>query len=407
VTATIVIAGAGVAGGAAASALREEGFDGRIVLVGEESLPPYERPPLSKEYLRGEQSLEECLVHPEAWYTEQGIELRLGSRVERLEAGGRAFELSDGLSVGFDRAVIATGARNRRLDVTGAGLDGVLDLRAPGDADRIRHAAAHGGHAVIVGMGFIGAEVAASLRSLGAEVTVIELFSTALERVLWAEVGSVLEAVHRDHGVRMHFRESVERFEGGEGLGAVITTGGRRIECDFAVVGIGVQPNVEVVAGTEVAMDDGVLVDATLQTSVPGVFAVGDVANHDHPRFGRIRVEHFDNALKMGPVVARNLLGAGEAFDDPHWFWSDQYDVNVQMAGVARSWDRLVFRGSREERSFSAFYLSDGVLVSAVSLNRPRDVRRALPLIRAAARPDPEALRDEDVDLRTLAPSGP
>ncbi|MDP9341145.1 MAG: FAD-dependent oxidoreductase [Actinomycetota bacterium] len=404
-TETIAVAGAGLAGGTAAAALREEGFDGRIVLVGEEDIPPYERPPLSKEYLRGEQSLEECLVRPEAWYGEQGIELRLGVRLERLDAAGRSFELSDGSRVPFDRAVIATGARNRRLNVPGADLGGVFDLRRPADADRIREASAGGAHAAIVGMGFIGAEVAASLRSLGAEVTVVELFSTALERVLGAEVGAVLEAVHRDHGVRMHFQESAERFEGGDRVGAMVTTSGRRVECDFAVVGVGVQPNVEAVAGTDVAVDDGILVDAALETTVPGVYAVGDVARHDHPRFGRIRVEHFDNALKMGPVVARNLLGAGEAFDDPHWFWSDQYDVNLQMAGVAGSWDRLVFRGSVEERSFSAFYLSDGVLLSAVSVNRPRDVRRAMPLIKAGARPDPGALRDEDVDLRTLAPA--
>ncbi len=403
-TGTIAVAGAGLAGGTAAAALRDEGFDGRIVLVGEEPLPPYERPPLSKEYLRGEQSLEECFVRPEAWYAEQGIDLRPGTRVERLDAGGRAFQLSDGSSLSFDRAVIATGARNRWLDVPGVDLDGVLDLRRPADADRIREAAAGGAHVVMVGMGFIGAEVAASLRSLGAEVTVVELFSTALERALGAEVGGVMEGVHRDHGVRMHFRESVERFDGGDRVGAAVTMGGRRIKCDVAVVGIGVQPNVEVVAGADVAVDDGILVDATLETTVPGVFAVGDVANHDHRRFGRIRVEHFDNALKMGPVVARNLLGAGQAYDDPHWFWSDQYDVNLQMAGVARSWDRLVFRGSVQERSFSVFYLSDGVLLSAVSVNRPRDVRRAMPLIKAAARPDPDALRDEDVDLRTLAP---
>jgi 3-phenylpropionate/trans-cinnamate dioxygenase ferredoxin reductase subunit len=405
VTETIAIAGAGIAGGTAAATLREEGFEGRVVLVGEESLPPYERPPLSKEYLRGEQQLDQAFVRPEAWYDEQGIELRLGGRVERVDAAERAFELSDGERLGFDRALIATGARNRRLAVPGADLDGVLDLRKPADADRIREAASVGAHAVVVGMGFIGAEVAASLRSLGAEVTVVELFSTALYRVLGSQVGVVLEGVHRDQGVRMHFDQSVERFEGGDRVAAVVTTAGRRIECDFAVVGVGVQPNVDVVTGTDVVVDDGILVDATLESTVPGVFAAGDVADHDHPTFGRIRVEHFDNALKMAPVAARNMLGHREPFDDPHWFWSDQYDVNLQMAGVARAWDRLVFRGRVEDRSFSAFYLSDGVLLSAVSVNRPRDVRRAMPLIKARARPDPAALQDEDVDLRTLAPA--
>ncbi len=406
-TETIAIAGAGLAGGTAAAALREEGFEGRVVLVGEEPVPPYERPPLSKEYLRGEQTLDEAFVRPLEWYEEQGIEFLPGVRVERVDPSARRFHLSDGGSLSYDRALIATGARNRRLDVPGVDLEGVLDLRRPDDADRIRAAAAVGAHAAIVGMGFIGAEVAASIRSLGADVTVVEYFATALYRVLGAEVGAVLEAVHRDHGVRMHFEQSVERFEGSGRVEAVVTTRGERIECDFAVVGVGVQPNVEVVAGTGVAVENGILVDATLQTSVPGLFAIGDVASHDHPVFGRIRIEHFDNALKMGPVAARNLLGSREPFDDPHWFWSDQYDVNLQMAGVALSWDRLVFRGSVEDRSFSAFYLSDGVLLSAVSLNRPRDVRRAMPLIKARARPDPAALADEDVDLRTLAPARP
>jgi 3-phenylpropionate/trans-cinnamate dioxygenase ferredoxin reductase subunit len=402
---TIAVVGASLAGGTAAARLREEGFDGRLILIGAEGLPPYERPPLSKEHLRGEMPFEETFLRPQGWYEEHGIELRLGSRAERLDLQGREVVLEGGERVAFDRALIATGARNRRLAVPGAELDGVLDLRVASDSERIRAAAATRGRAVVVGMGFIGAEVAASLRRLGVEVTVVEFFETALYRVLGPELGRVLEAIHRDEGVRMLFGEGVERFEGSRRVEAVVSTSGRRLDCDFVVVGVGVQPNVEVVEGTGIAVDDGVVVGPALETNVPGVFAAGDVARHEHPLFGPIRVEHFDNAIKMGDVVARNLLGAGEVFDDPHWFWSDQYDVNIQMAGFAATWDDIVIRGSIEDRSFTAFFLVGGILRAALSINRPRDVRRAMPLIRAALRPDPATLRNEDIDLRGLLKS--
>ncbi|HXJ63605.1 MAG TPA: oxidoreductase C-terminal domain-containing protein, partial [Actinomycetota bacterium] len=185
----------------------------------------------------------------------------------------------------------------------------------------------------------------------------------------------------------------------------VVTKSGLRLECDFAVIGVGVQPNVEIAEGSGLEVDNGIVVDATLATGAPGVWAAGDVARHDHPVFGSIRIEHFDNALKMGPAAARNMLGAGKPFDDAHWFWSDQYDMNLQMAGFALTWDDLAFRGSLEDRSFTAFYLQGGVLRSVLSINRQRDVRRAMPLIKAAVRPDPDQLRDPDVDLRTLAPA--
>jgi 3-phenylpropionate/trans-cinnamate dioxygenase ferredoxin reductase subunit len=218
------------------------------------------------------------------------------------------------------------------------------------------------------------------------------------------EVGRGVEAFHRDHGVALHIGETVDRFEGSSRVEALVTKSGLRLECDFAVVGVGVQPNIEIAEGSGIVADNGIVVDAMLATNAPGVWAAGDVARHDHPVFGPVRIEHFDNALKMGPAAGRNMLGAGKPFDDPHWFWSDQYEMNLQMAGFALTWDRLVFRGSLEERSFTAFYLSEGVLRSVLSVNRPRDVRRSMPLIRAAVRPDPAALADEDVDIRTLAP---
>jgi 3-phenylpropionate/trans-cinnamate dioxygenase ferredoxin reductase subunit len=403
---TFVVVGAGLCGATAVATLRSEGFEGRIVLIGAEELPPYERPPLSKEYLRGENPLEQILVRPPGWYADAGIETRFGTHVTQLDGRAREVVLAGGERVAFDVFLAATGGHNRRIEAPGSELPGVLDLRYVGDADRLREAVASGARVVCVGMGFIGAEVAASLRTMGCDVTVIEIFETALFRVLGGEIGRALEAIHRDHGVVMHFNDLVARFEGDGRLERVVTRGGRIVEADVAVVGIGTEPAVHIMAGTGLDQPGGIPVAPTMETSIPGVFAAGDVARHDHPVFGPMRVEHFDNALKMGEAVARNMLGADESFDDPHWFWSDQYDVQIQMAGFAPTWDRMVVRGSMEDRSFCAFLLdAEGTLRSAVSIAWPRDVRRSFPLIRAQVRPDPAALADPEVDLRRLVPS--
>jgi 3-phenylpropionate/trans-cinnamate dioxygenase ferredoxin reductase component len=244
--------------------------------------------------------------------------------------------------------------------------------------------------------------VAASLRQIGLEVTVVEVFETALWRVLGPEAGRVLERVHADHGVRMLFNDTVEAFEGGGRVERVRTRNGRLLECAFAVVGVGVAPS----TGPwplGVAADDGIPVGPTLETEIPGVFAAGDVASHAHPHFGQLRVEHYDNAIKMGEAAARNMMGAGRVFDDPHWFWSDQYDVQVQMVGVVPDEPKVVLRGSYDRGSFCAFALDGrGVLRSAVSVAWPRDVRRAIKLVQAEVRPDPAKLANPDVDLRTL-----
>jgi 3-phenylpropionate/trans-cinnamate dioxygenase ferredoxin reductase subunit len=400
---TFLVVGANMAGGTAAATLREEGFDGRVVLIGQESHPPYERPPLSKEYLRGEEQ-EPRFIRPPEWYESNGIETRFGEGAQSVDVAGRSVELLDGERMAFDSLLIATGCRNRKFPLPGLDLPGVHDLRYLPDSDAIRAAAVPGARAVLVGMGFIGAEVAASLRSRGVDVTVVEFAETPLQRVLGTELGRVLEGLHRDHGVEMIFRDAAERFEGDGRFEVLHTKEGRAIEGDFAVVGVGVEPVTEVVRGTDIAVDNGILVDPALQTNVPGVFAAGDVARHDHPVFGRIRVEHFDNAMKMGQAAAHNMLGRNEVFDDPHWFWSDQYDVNIQMAGFAAEWDDIVVRGSLEERRFAAFLLKDGVLRSTFTMDWPRDVRRSMPLIKAQVRPDPELLADPEFDLRTLAP---
>lgn len=402
---SFVIVGGSLAGATTAATLRAEGFDGRVVMIGAEPLPPYERPALSKEFLRGEQPLEEQYVRPEGWYADHEVETRLGARAVQLDVRDREVVIAGGERVAFDALLVATGSRNRKLDVPGVSLPGVFDLRTAADAERIKEAAVDGARIVCVGMGFIGAEVAASMRMLGHDVTVVEVFETALYRVLGPEIGRALEAMHRDHGVRMLFNEAVASFEGDGHLEAVVTSGGKRIDADLAIVGVGTEPSVELMAGTGLDQGGGIPVGPALETSVPGVFAAGDVARHDHPVFGPIRVEHFDNAIKMGETAARNMLGAGQTFDDPHWFWSDQYDSQVQMAGVAATWDRTVVRGSIEDRSFCAFLLdAAGVVRSTVSLDWKRDVRRSFGLVSAQVVPDPEALADPDVDLRTLVP---
>lgn len=399
---TFVVVGAGVAGGTAAAKLREEGFDGNIVLIGAEDVAPYERPPLSKEYLRGETS-EPLYIRDPGFYEENGIDARFGVRAEHVNINDRVIELEGGERVAFDQAVVATGARNRRPPIEGLDLENVFDLRYLPNSDAIREAAKNGSKAVMVGMGFIGAEVAASLRQLGLDVTVVEFFGTPLERVLGPTIGGAIESLHRDHGVEMIFRDGAERFEGDGRFEAMVTKEGRRIEGDFAVVGVGVEPVTDV-ATDGLTVDNGIPVDATLKTEAEGVWAIGDVARHDHPVFGPIRVEHFDNGMKMGEHVAKNLLGANAVFDDAHWFWSDQYDAEIQMSGFATEWDDMVVRGSIEDRSFSAFLLKDGQLLSTFSMNRKFDGRRSMPLIATKAHPERAKLEDPEFDLRELHP---
>jgi 3-phenylpropionate/trans-cinnamate dioxygenase ferredoxin reductase subunit len=400
---TFVIVGASLAGGGAAATLRQEGFDGRVILIGAEPRPPYERPPLSKEYLRGELSFESALVQPSGYYDENGIESRFGVRATRVDAAVKMVELEGGERVAYDKLLVATGSRNRRIPVPGLDLDGVYDLRTVADSDRIRAEIAPGRKAVVVGMGFIGSEVAASLRQSGVDVTVVDRNEVPLRRVLGEEVGRVIEGIHRDHGTSMIFEDRVTAFEGAGRVERVTTARGRRIECDFVVVGLGSEPVTDLLAGTGAVIDNGVVVDEYLRTGVEGIYAAGDVANHYHPVFERrIRVEHWQNALKQGPAAARAMLGKGEPYDEVPWFWSDQYEHNLQYAGFHTEWDELVVRGSMDERNFVAFYRKDERVLAAVAINRGKDVRRSMPLIKAREPVDAAGLCDLAVDLRTL-----
>jgi 3-phenylpropionate/trans-cinnamate dioxygenase ferredoxin reductase subunit len=403
-TETFVIVGAGLAGGGAAATLREEGFDGRLVLIGTEPQPPYERPPLSKEYLRGESPFEQALLQPVDFYGENGIESRFGVRVIGVDAAEKVVELDHGERVAYDALLVATGGRNRRIPVPGIDLEGIYGLRTVADSDRIRAEISAGRKAVVVGMGFIGLEVTASLRQSGVEVAVVDRNTVPLRRVLGEEIGLVVAEIHRDHGTELIFEDKVAAFEGAERVERITTQRGHRIECDFVVVGLGVEPATELLAGTGVEIGNGVLVDEYLRTGVEGIYAAGDVANHYHPVFKRhIRVEHWQNALKQGSVAARNMLGRNEPYGEIPWFWSDQYEHNLQYAGFHSEWDELVVRGSTEVRNFVAFYRKDGRILAAVAINGGRDLRRSISLIKAQEEVAAATLRDLDFDLRTLA----
>ena len=334
---TFVIVGASLAGAKAAETLRAEGFDERVVLVGAEDERPYERPPLSKDYLRGEAERETVYVHPEGFYADHDIELRLGRTAVSVDVAGSELALDDGERLRYDRLLLATGAEPRSLSIPGGDLDGVLYLRSVADCDALRRRLERGGTVVVIGAGWIGAEVAASARQRGLDVTVIDPLTVPLERVLGTEVGAVYRDIHVDHGVHMLLGTGVEAFEGDTAVERVRTSDGRELDCDFVVVGVGVQPRIGLAAQAGLAVDNGILVDEHLHTSAPGVFAAGDVANAHHPFYGeRIRVEHWANALHQGPVAARAMLGHADVYDRLPYFFSDQYDVGMEYAGFAR-----------------------------------------------------------------------
>jgi 3-phenylpropionate/trans-cinnamate dioxygenase ferredoxin reductase component len=402
---TFVIVGASLAGAKAAQALRDEGFNGRLVLVGAENDLPYERPPLSKDYLRGEAGRDRVYLHEQGFYADHDIELRLGRSVVDMNASLKEVALDDGERLRYDRLLLTTGAEPRRLAIPGGELDGVCYLRTVRDSDVLRERLDRGGTVVVVGAGWIGAEVAASARQRGLQVTVVAPNAVPLERVLGHEVGGLYRDLHAEHGVRMLMGTRVEAFEGDRAVERVRTSDGRHLGCDFVVVGIGVQPRTRLAARAGLALGDGILVDEHLQTSAPGVFAAGDGASAHHPFYGeRIRVEHWANALRQGQAAARNMLGAAEAYDCLPYFFSDQYDVGMEYSGFARTWDRVLFRGDPTGREFIAFWLSGDRVLAGMNVNVWDVVDPIQRLIRDRVPVDDRRLSDPDVPLEQLAP---
>jgi 3-phenylpropionate/trans-cinnamate dioxygenase ferredoxin reductase subunit len=411
-TRRFVIVGAALAGASAATALREGGFDGRITLIGAEPVVPYNRPPLSKGYLRGQDRIEDQLVNPAAYYAEHDITLRLGVRADAIDPTRKVVALGRGDEVPYDRLLVATGGRNRTLTTRGANLPGIFQLRTVEDCDRIRAVAQPGRRAVVIGLGFIGSEVTASLRQMSVDVTAVEGHPVPLARVLGPEVGAALATIHREKGVELVLEDSVAAFEGMGRVERVRTTKGRVLACDFVVAGIGIVPNAELLAAAGATVDNGVLVDEHCRTSLPDVYAAGDVTNQLHPLFGRLRVEHWNNGYRQGRAAARAMLDGPEPYDYMHSFWSDQYEHVLEYIGFAATWDRLVFRGDPASQRFLGFYVKDGVVRAAVGLDRggdPEDpnghgeLATVAQLIRDRVPADPGRLADEGVDLERIA----
>jgi 3-phenylpropionate/trans-cinnamate dioxygenase ferredoxin reductase subunit len=399
---TFVIVGAGMAGGKAAETLREEGFDGRIVLIGAEPERPYERPPLSKDYLRGEADRSAVWLQDDpAWYEQHNVELRTSTPVASLDVAGRAVVLDGGERVDYDALLLATGAEPKRLPIPGADLPGVHLLRTVEDSDSLRAVLDAGGRLVVVGAGWIGCEVAASARQRGLEVTVVEPLSLPLERVLGPELGAFYRDVHVDQGVEFRLADSVAAIEGAGRAERVRTNDGATLDCDAVVIGVGVAPRTALAEGV-LDVDNGILVDAGLRTSADGVFAAGDVANQDHPLFGRLRVEHWANALEQGPAAARAMLGQDVTYDRVPYFFSDQYDVGMEYAGVSRPDDEVVYRGDPEAGEFIAFWQREGRVVAGMNVNVWDVNEHIQALVGVEATVEAERLRDPDVALDAL-----
>jgi 3-phenylpropionate/trans-cinnamate dioxygenase ferredoxin reductase component len=405
----MVIVGGGKTGGTAAATLRDEGFEGPVVLVSREPGIPFGRPPLSKTYLRSEEDLTGWYVRPADWYQAHDVELRADS-VVAVDPAAHALALGSGGELGYQKLLLATGGRNRRLQVPGAELPGIHYLRTVADCDAIKREAVAGRRATVVGMGFIGCEVAASLTQLGVQVTAVFPGRSPLERVLGAEIGALMSAMHRANGVRLLAGAQVAAFEGTERLESVVLADGERVGCDLAVVGVGIDPDVPAVAGASIAQDNGIVVDERCRSSAADVYAAGDVANHLHPVLGRIRVEHYNSAKHHGAAAARSMLGSAAPFDCLHNFWTDQYEHTLQYVGHATSWDDFAVRGSLQEGKFVGFYLAAGVVRAAVGFDRGGDpewepdseMAACARLVARRAHPDRGQLTDERFDLRSL-----
>jgi NADPH-dependent 2,4-dienoyl-CoA reductase/sulfur reductase-like enzyme len=403
---TFVIVGASLAGAKAAETLREEGFSGGIVLLGEENERPYERPPLSKGYLLGKEEKSSIYVHEEGWYADHGVDLRLGTSVTALDPGARQVKLAGGGTVGYDRLLLTTGAAPRRLSAPGSDLAGVLYLRWARDSERLATALRGGGQLVIVGAGWIGLEVAAAAREFGCEVTVVEPEPGPLYRHLGPELGAVFTGLHTEHGVVFRFEESVTELRGSGGVvKEAVTSAGVALPADLVVVGIGAVPATSLASGAGLDVGNGIIVDAGLHSSAPDVFAAGDVANGYHPLLGRhIRVEHWANALNGGPAAARSMLGKGVSYDAVPYFFSDQYDLGMETAGLPEpgSYDQVIYRGDREAREFIAFWLSGGAVVAGMNVNVWDVSDDIQALIRSKRQVDPSRLADPSTPLTAV-----
>jgi 3-phenylpropionate/trans-cinnamate dioxygenase ferredoxin reductase component len=412
-TEQFVIVGAGLAGAKAAETLRGEGFDGQIVLIGEEAVRPYERPPLSKAHLLGTADLDAAFVHEPDWYSTHDVQLRAGTPVEAIDRHNRAVVLADGDRVAYDRLLLATGSSPRKLDVPGADLGGVLYLRTMSDSEGLTKRLVDGARVVVIGGGWIGLEVAAAARAHGAAVTVVEMTTLPLQRVLGVEVARVFRALHEAHAVTFRCDIGVRELRGDGDVHSVVLTDGTEVPADVVVAGIGIWPNMELAAAAGLDVANGIATDAAMRTSDPRIFAAGDVAFSHNPLLGRpIRVEHWANALNGGPAAARSMLGQAVSYDRVPYFFSDQYDFGLEYSGYVEpgGYDQVVFRGSTEivdgkAPEFVAFWLSGGRVLAGMNANVwdvQDDIQRLVRAGYAGTAVDPTALADPSRPLAEL-----
>ncbi len=401
----LVILGGGLTGHSAALAARHNGYDGQITIVSDEPDLPYDRTPLSKAVLQGKRDPGELGFQPDGDYSRDEITILTSARAEVVDLGDRRVEVSNGDTLTYDDLLIATGARPVRLNNPGFDLTGVHYLRTISDASGIREELANAEKVVVIGAGFIGSEVAASARVLGKDVTMVDMADAPMSAALHPDITSVCAAIHQDHGVDLRMGSRVDELRGGARVEQAILADGTAIECDLVVVGVGVQPNVDLFLDSDLEIDNGIVTDEYCRTSIPNVHAAGDVARWYHPELKRrLRIEHFDNAGSQGTFAGKIIAGAtDERFAPVPYFWSDQYDTNIQYAGFAPDDCDVIIRGNPDERTITAFYLDNGAICAAVTVNQAREFRSARRLVAARAEIAPETLRDPDTDIRKLS----
>jgi 3-phenylpropionate/trans-cinnamate dioxygenase ferredoxin reductase component len=402
---TFVIAGASLAGAKAAATLRAESFDGRVVLIGEEPDRPYERPPLSKTYLRGEVDFDSFSVHDEKFYHDHQIDLLTSTVVTAVDGTSRTVDLDDGQRIQYDQLLLTTGATPRSLSIPGADLPGIHSLRSLASCRQLQAALATAERLVVIGAGWIGSEVAASARQMGVAVAMIEAAQVPLERVLGTQVGAMFAELHREHDVEMYMGVGVEAFHGATTAEEVVLSDGTTVEGDVFLVGVGAAPRTELALSAGVEVDNGVVVDEHLASSIPGIWAAGDVANAFHPVLQRrVRLEHWSAALNQGPVAAKNMLGQQTPYEKIPYFFSDQYELGMEYSGLATEWDQIVYRGDFDKREVIVFWLDQGRRVVAGMNVNVWDVADDIAALVASRRPvDPLRLSDPSITLEALA----
>ena len=400
----VVIVGAGHAAGQLIASLKQRKFAGDIVLIGDEPYLPYQRPPLSKKFLAGEFAADRLYVKPESFYEDPQIEVRLETHITEIDRERKTLKTDSDEEIQYDKLILALGSRVRQLSVDGADLDGVHYLRSIADVDGIRDEIGNNKNAVIVGAGYIGLEVAAVIRQLGLDVTVVEMADRVMSRVVSPEISDFYQIEHSTQGVRLRLSTGVSAFRGDGRVEAVETDDGELIPADFVVVGIGIDPNTEIASAAGLIVDDGIVVDDRCQSSDPDIYAVGDCTNHPNTIYDRrLRLESVHNALEQAKTAVNNICGIESHYSQVPWFWSDQYDLKLQIAGISEGYDDVVIRGNPANRSFACLYLYEGRLIATDAVNSPKEFVQSKALIAAGTKVDREKLGNTEVELKDLS----